>query len=531
MDTARCIAAAAGFLIIAVLATPSYGAFPGDNGKIAFHTNRDGNFEIYSINANGGDATRLTNNSASDFSPAWSADGTKIAFTSHRDGNYEIYTMNADGTGQTRLTNNTVDDVSASWSPDGTKIAFATHRDGNYEVYTMNANGTSPTRITNNPALDGGPAWSPNGDRIAFVTNRDGNLEIYQMDTNGGGPNNLSNRAPLDNEPNWKSDGGRLAWEAATTGDPGDIYHTFGNLSCCVSAGLHASVEREPSWSPDGTKQAFATTRNDANPMTCTTCNYEIYSMASSGTADLTRLTNNTAADQSPDWQPVVKQYARPQGASPRRIALVPAFQQCTTANSGHKGALIKNSCVTPKGHSTFLTLGSPEANGQPANGSGFVKLTVFCANGATGEVPPCSTTAGDQLDAQLIVNQTDVRCQGSSGSCPNGALSDYMGNLLLEVSVRVTDRNNGGFGAGTLQDFQLRTPVSCAPTSTGNVGSTCSVTTTLDAVVGGNTGITEGKRTIWEIQSMRVFDGGADGVATTTADNTLFLSDGLFFP
>ncbi|MEE8575969.1 MAG: DPP IV N-terminal domain-containing protein, partial [candidate division Zixibacteria bacterium] len=77
------------------------------------------------------------------------------------DGNYEIYVMNADGTEQTRLTNNTSSDGSPSWSPDGGKIAFASRRDGNWEIYVMNADGTEQTRLTNNNSSDGGPSWSP----------------------------------------------------------------------------------------------------------------------------------------------------------------------------------------------------------------------------------------------------------------------------------------------------------------------------------------------------------------------------------
>ncbi len=71
-----------------------------ENGKIAFTSDRDGNYEIYVLNADGSEQTRITNNTASDSDPAWSPHGTKIAFTSDRDGNYEIYVMNADGSGQ-----------------------------------------------------------------------------------------------------------------------------------------------------------------------------------------------------------------------------------------------------------------------------------------------------------------------------------------------------------------------------------------------------------------------------------------------
>ncbi|MCM3871297.1 MAG: carboxypeptidase regulatory-like domain-containing protein, partial [Pyrinomonadaceae bacterium] len=106
--------------------------------KIAFDTTRDGNLEIYSMNADGTNQTRLTVNSALDFKPSWSPDRSKIAFTSSRSGNGDIYVMNADGTNQTRLTSNSAIEDDASWSPDGTKIAFWSNRDGNPEIYVMN---------------------------------------------------------------------------------------------------------------------------------------------------------------------------------------------------------------------------------------------------------------------------------------------------------------------------------------------------------------------------------------------------------
>jgi len=85
--------------------------------KIAFFSNRDGNHEIYTMNPDGTNQTRLTNIPAGDTVPAWSQDGTKIVFDSKRDGNYEIYVMNSDGSNQTRLTNNSTDDRTPSWSP------------------------------------------------------------------------------------------------------------------------------------------------------------------------------------------------------------------------------------------------------------------------------------------------------------------------------------------------------------------------------------------------------------------------------
>src|SRR5262245_17758581 len=111
-----------GFMSLPQMTLRLNAAFPGTNGLIAFGSNRDGNEDIYSMNADGSRVTRLTNNPAVDSYPSWSADGAQIVFNSDRDGNYEIYKMNADGSGQIRLTNNSAIDANASWSPDGTKI-------------------------------------------------------------------------------------------------------------------------------------------------------------------------------------------------------------------------------------------------------------------------------------------------------------------------------------------------------------------------------------------------------------------------
>jgi Tol biopolymer transport system component len=79
--------------------------------------------------------------------PAWSPDGRKIAFVSDRDGNSEIYVMNANGSGQRSLTRNPAYDADPAWSPDGRKIAFVSNRDGNYGVYVMNADGSGQRRL------------------------------------------------------------------------------------------------------------------------------------------------------------------------------------------------------------------------------------------------------------------------------------------------------------------------------------------------------------------------------------------------
>jgi Tol biopolymer transport system component len=139
---------------------------------------------------------RLTNNNASDGSPRWSPDGERIAFTSDRDGNTEIYVMNADdGSGQTRLTEDFQFDGSPRWSPDGERIAFDSNRGNQRGIFVMNADdGSDVTRLTD----DGnGPAWSPDGEKIAFTSDRDAAEDsdqnaIYVMNSTGADSSNAT---------------------------------------------------------------------------------------------------------------------------------------------------------------------------------------------------------------------------------------------------------------------------------------------------------------------------------------------------
>jgi len=127
--------------------------------KIAFESKRDGNWEIYVMDADGKNLVNLTKNGAKDLGAAWSPDGTKIAFVSTRDGNWAVHVMDADGNNPVNLTQNGATDRTPSWSPDRTKIAFWSNRDGNEEIYVMDADGNNPVRLTNNPADDDRPDW------------------------------------------------------------------------------------------------------------------------------------------------------------------------------------------------------------------------------------------------------------------------------------------------------------------------------------------------------------------------------------
>jgi Tol biopolymer transport system component len=164
-----------------LLAAPASASFPGKNGKIAFGSFRDGNWDIWTMNPDGSAQTRLTTNLSVDLQPAWSPDGSKIAFLSQRDStgtecdhfdgticgvNNEIYVMNADGTGLRRLTD--FPSGEPAWSPDGLKIACGGESEPTGGgVFIANADGSGLTNLV--AAGGGGPVWSPDGKKIAFI--------------------------------------------------------------------------------------------------------------------------------------------------------------------------------------------------------------------------------------------------------------------------------------------------------------------------------------------------------------------------
>ena len=217
-----------------------------DGRRIAFVSNRDRQPEIYLMDANGSNFTRVTSDPTQpllhDWSPdgqwiaftidgsgeeqgiitrnpdgvnilqltkgldydvTWSRDGQRIVLTSERDDNPEIYVMNADGSGQTRLTHNTTPDFQPSWSPDGKQLVLVSERDGNPEIYVMQADGAAQIRLTFNDAKDDSPVWSPDGKKIAFVSYMYGTGEIFIMDADGNHQFRVTNNSANDTQPAW----------------------------------------------------------------------------------------------------------------------------------------------------------------------------------------------------------------------------------------------------------------------------------------------------------------------------------------
>jgi hypothetical protein len=480
-------------VLVATCALPAtaHATFPGQNGEIAFERGGD----IWTMNPDGTNQVNLTNDSAPQGAPAWSADGSKLAFTQNDGSGSQIWKMLADGTGRMKLSDGTTGDFDPSWSPDDQKILFTSccPPGHDFTLETMNADGTGRTVLGDSLrelfatdwASDGSTAWSaadPCGGASVV-------LSTFGTLTAGG-----CGDPPLNSfEPSWSPDSQHVAYAVEVCSSclhyAVSTVNRDGTDPHQLTAPPADGDDRGPAWSPDGSKIAFYRSGR-------------IKVMNSDGTG-IVDVTDGTG----PSWQPIpINSYARPKGATPMRVSLVPASTQCTSPNNTHGAPLSYGSCSPPELSSQYLTTGTPDANGLPVRMSADLTLKVL-----PGDVA---------IDAHV----NDVL---------NKDLSDYSGSLEAALPLRITDKDNtpspGGPGAATTKVIPFTFAVPCAADPDPAIGSDCTLSTSADTLVPG--AIKERLRTIWQVGQVRVFDGGADEDGSTAADNTVFAVEGVFVP
>ena len=495
------------FVFLAVLAPNAHAAFPGQAGRIAY-VETIGSFRLMTVYENGGGVTFPGPGEVYPVEPEWSADGQRIAYVDGAAGNDvagDILVVNEDGSDFARLTTGALN-ANPTWSPDGTRIAFERYNEAvsRYELHVMNSDGTNPVQI----GMGRDPAWSPDGTKIVYATNPTGfpgmGSEIRTMSPDGSG-DALVIGAPAPAEawvadPEWAPDGNRIVFtNTGFVGDPFDF--PFREVHVVDADGTdHQRLTTEksdfgnPAWSPDGYFILM-----DASS--------HVWKMRTDGS-----FQQRMFSGREPDWQPVpgTTGFARPKGASPDDVPLVPAYDSCIDPNRTHGPPMEEGSCAPPSPASSHLTVGTADSNGRPTKSSARAKLGVLTGNPGT---------PADEADVSIAVDITDVRREGD--------LSDYTGELRTERSLRLIDKDGGT--AATMVETQYSFTVPCAATADTTIGGHCALATSVDALVPGT--IVERNRAIWELGALRVLDGGADEDAESTGDNTLFLTQGLFVP
>ena len=271
------------------------------SARLAFASNRDGDYEIYVISLDGENLEQLTDNGAYDFDPAWSPDGRWIAYASTADGDAEIMRMDAGGGSIEKLTDNSAKDSDPAWSPDGRWIAFSSDRDGDFEIYVMRPDGSDVRPLTNNEMDDLNPTWSPDGTQIAYYVKEEadsGAADLYLIDMTGGPPRRLTENGALNQWPDWSPDGGRLAFTSGLGLSGGRRAILSLDLSTLEVTRLTDGAARDddPAWSPDGRWIAFDSDRDGDDIFDLFVLNV--------GTGEVRQITSEAANDVAPSWQP-----------------------------------------------------------------------------------------------------------------------------------------------------------------------------------------------------------------------------------
>jgi len=222
-----------------------------DGRTLIFFSNREGNYDIWSMETDGRHVSRLTSNEHMDFFPTWSPKGDRIAFISDRSGEIAVWTMEKDGTRQEQATAGGFGDLSPAWSPDGTKLAFIRRvrtpdstdeyklrtalesaldrfldlpgRTHISHIWIKDLTTNQIRQLTTDEAEDGRPVWSPDGRSILFTSRRNDNRDLYLIDVASGTLRRLTTDPGDDRYPSWSPDGTQIAFASTRSGSP-DIW-------------------------------------------------------------------------------------------------------------------------------------------------------------------------------------------------------------------------------------------------------------------------------------------------------------------
>lgn len=258
--------------------------------KILFVSSASGSKEIWKMDYDGHNPTRITRDNSLAIVPSWIPGGRRISFTSYRENNPDFYVLDLDTGRREMLLSFSGLNYNASWSPDGRRAAVTLTKDGQADIYIIDDSGRVRARLTNSRAVDCSPAWSTCGRYIAFNSGRMGGPHIFVMDSSGRNVRRLTTSGN-NGSPQWSPDSSKILFTSRRAGKF-DVFtvNADGTGETQISRG--PGNKENASFSPDGRHIVYSSTGDGSR---------NIYVMRSDG-SDSRRLTYLGGASEFPAW-------------------------------------------------------------------------------------------------------------------------------------------------------------------------------------------------------------------------------------